>query len=137
MESGLPLNIGLTGGQGNNHLPNGTNRPDLTGKVSYPKSVNEWFDTTAFAAPAQGAWGTLGHNALRGPGRDNWNLSLFKSFTFSESRGSRFELRLETFNTWNHTQFNAISTNLGDSKFGQVTSDFDPRILQLGGKIYF
>jgi len=137
IESGLPLNIGLTGGQGNNHLPNGTNRPDLTGKVSYPKSVNQWFDTTAFAAPAQGAWGALGHNALRGPGRDNWNLSLFKSFTFSESRGSRFELRLETFNTWNHTQFNAISTNLGDSKFGQVTSDFDPRILQLGGKIYF
>jgi hypothetical protein len=137
LESGLPLNIGLTGGQGNNHLPNGTNRPDLTGKVAYPKTVGQWFDTTAFTAPAIGAWGTLGHNALRGPGRNNWNLSLFKSFTFSETRGSRLELRLETFNTWNHTQFNNVSTNLGDSKFGQVTSDFDPRILQLGGKIYF
>src|SRR2546429_1240842 len=137
IESGLPLNIGLTGGQGNNHLPNGTNRPDLTGQVSYPKSVNQWFDTTAFAAPAQGAWGALGHNALRGPGRDNWNLSLFKSFTFSESRGSRFELRLETFNTWNHTQFNAVDTTKADGRFGQFTSAFDPRILQLGGKIYF
>jgi hypothetical protein len=79
----------------------------------------------------------LSHNALRGPGRDNWNLSLFKSFVFSEARGSRFELRLETFNTWNHTQFDAVSSNLGDSRFGQVTSAFDPRVLQLGGKIYF
>ncbi len=137
LESGLPINIGLSGAQGNNNLPNGTNRPNLTGTVSYPHTVNEWFNTAAFTAPALGAWGTLGHNALRGPGRDNWNLSLFKSFLLSESRGSRFELRLETFNTWNHTQFDAVSTNLGDSRFGQVTSAFDPRVLQLGGKIYF
>jgi hypothetical protein len=137
LESGLPLNIGLSGAQGNNNLPNGTNRPDLTGTLSYPHTVNAWFSTAAFTAPALGAWGTLGHNALRGPGRDNWNLSLFKSFMLSEARGSRFELRLETFNTWNHTQFDAVSTNLGDSRFGQVTSAYDPRVLQLGGKIYF
>jgi hypothetical protein len=137
LESGLPLNIGLTGAQSNNNLPNGTNRPNLTGRVSYPQTVNEWFDPSAFSAPAIGAWGTLGHNALRGPGRDNWNLSLFKSFVFSEERGSRFELRFETFNTWNHTQFDAVSNNLGDSRFGQVTSAFDPRVIQLGGKLYF
>jgi hypothetical protein len=64
-------------------------------------------------------------------------MSLFKSFMLSESRGSRLELRLETFNTWNHTQFNQVSTALSDGRFGQVTSAFDPRILQLGGKIYF
>jgi len=46
-------------------------------------------------------------------------------------------LRLETFNTWNHTQFNGISRNLGASNFGQFTSAFDPRILQIGGKVYF
>jgi len=87
--------------------------------------------------PAVGAFGTLGHNALRGPGRDNWNMSLFKSFLFSEARGSRLEFRAESFNTWNHTEFNAVSTNLGDSKFGQVTSAFEPRIFQLGMKIVF
>jgi hypothetical protein len=137
LESGLPLNIGLTGAQSNNNLPNGTNRPNLTGRISYPQTANEWFDPSAFSAPAIGAWGTLGHNALRGPGRDNWNLSLFKSFVFSEERRSRFELRFETFNTWNHTQFDAVSNNLGDSRFGQVTSAFDPRVIQLGGKLYF
>ena len=100
-------------------------------------TVGEWFNTAAFAAPAVGALGDAGHNSLRGPGRDNWNLSLFKSFVLSESRGSRFELRVETFNTWNHTEFNQVSNGLGSSNFGQVTSAFDPRIFQLGGKIYF
>jgi Carboxypeptidase regulatory-like domain len=137
MESGLPINIGISGGQGTNGVPNGVNRPDLTGTLTTPHLVDEWFDPSAFSLPALGDWGTFPHNGLRGPGRDNWNVSLFKSFTLSESRGSRLELRLETFNTWNHTQFNAVDTNLGDSRFGQVTSAFDPRILQLGGKIYF
>ncbi len=137
MTSGLPINIGLSGNQSGNGLPAATNRPNLTGSVSYPHTVAKWFDTTAFTAPAVGAFGTLGHNALRGPGRDNWNLSLFKSFLFSEARGSRLEFRAESFNTWNHTQFHDVSTNLGDSKFGQVTSAFEPRIFQLGMKLVF
>jgi hypothetical protein len=135
--SGLPINPQLSGGQGGQGLPNATNRPDVVGHVSYPHKVGEWFDTTAFAFPAVGAWGNAGHNSLRGPGRDNWNLSLFKSFVISESRGSRFELRVESFNTWNHTEFNQVSNQLGASNFGHVTSAFDPRIFQLGGKIYF
>ena len=135
--SGLPLNVGLTGGQAGNGLPNATNRPDLTGSISYPHTVKAWFNTSVFTDPAVGSFGTLGHNALRGPGNDNWNLSLFKSFVFSESRGSRFELRLETFNVWNHTEFANVSTGLGSSNFGQVTSAADPRIIQLGGKLYW
>ncbi|HVO58168.1 MAG TPA: TonB-dependent receptor [Dongiaceae bacterium] len=136
MESGLPINITTGGSQGGNGV-GGNNRPDQVSSVSYPHTVAEWFSTSSFDLPAVGAWGTLGHNALRGPGRDNWNLSLFKSFVFSESRNSYLELRLETFNTWNHTQFNAVDTTLADTRFGQVTSAFDPRILQLGAKIYF
>ncbi len=135
-ESGLPININLSGGQGGNGV-GGNNRPDQTGTLTTPHLVNEWFSPSAFTAPAVGAWGTFAHNGLRGPGRDNWNLSLFKRFTLWESRGSFLELRLETFNTWNHTQFNGTDNTLGDSRFGQVTSAFDPRILQLGGKVYF
>jgi hypothetical protein len=136
MESGLPINITLTGNQQGNGV-GGNNRPDLTGTLTTPHLVNEWFSPSAFSAPAIGAWGTIPHNDLRGPGRDNWNLSLFKRFNLWESRGSYLELRLETFNTWNHTQFNQVSTGLGSSNFGAVTSAFDPRILQLGGKVYF
>jgi len=142
-ETGLPINITLNGSQGGNGI-GGSNRPDLTGTISYPKTVGQWFNTSAFKAPALGVWGNLGHNALRGPGRQNWDLSLFKNFTLSETRGSKFEMRLETFNTFNHTQFQNVSTGVSydsagviNNNFGQVVSAYPARILQLGGKITF
>jgi hypothetical protein len=144
MESGVPLNIGISGNQGSNGLPNASNRPDLVGKISYPQTAIpgvqqgiQYVDPAAFSLPALGSFGNLKHNALRAPGRDNWNLSLFKSFVFNGERGSRLEFRAETFNTWNHTQFHDVSNNFQSSNFGQFTSAFDPRILQLGLKLYF
>lgn len=119
------------------------NRPDLNGAIGYPHTAAEWFNPAAFANPAAGTWGNLGFDGVRGPGRDNWNLSLFKSFVISESRGSRFEFRVESFNTWNHTQFGAsgtnggISTAFGSSNFGAVTNAYDPRVFQFGGKLIF
>jgi hypothetical protein len=142
MESGIPINLGLSGAPGGLGV-GASNRPDLVGQVQTgPRSCTgqqcvQYINASAFAFPTAGTFGTLGHNAYYGPGRDNWNLSLFKSFVFSEARGSRLELRLETFNTWNHTQFNGVNTTLGNSNFGQFNSAFDGRILQLGGKIYF
>jgi len=135
MTSGLPINPQLTGAQSSNGLPNATNRPDRMSKVSYPHKAGEWFDTSAFASPTVGAWGNAGFNSLRGPGRDNWNLSLFKSFAFGEER--RLELRAESFNVWNHTEFDQVSNALGSSNFGQVTSAYDPRVFQFGAKLYF
>jgi hypothetical protein len=127
----------LTGAQSGNGLPNATNRPDQAGPVSYPHTAAEWFSKSSFIQPTLGAWGSAPHNSLRGPGRDNWNLSLFKSFVLSETRGSRFELRAESFNTWNHTEFDQVSNALGSSNFGQVTSAFDPRVFQFGAKLYY
>ena len=46
-------------------------------------------------------------------------------------------LRFEYFNVFNHTQFNNIDQNSGDGNFGQVTTAYDPRTLQLGGKFHF
>lgn len=137
MTTGVPINPQLTGGQSGNGLPNATNRPDQVGNVSYPHTAGEWFNKDAFADPAVGAWGNAGHNSLRGPGRDNWNLSLFKSFVLSEARGSRFEFRAESFNTWNHTEFDQVSNGLGATNFGQVTTAFDPRVFQFGAKLYY
>ena len=143
-QSGAPLNI-TSGGSTSvcSVVPNCTNRPDLTGTISYPHTVAQWFNTGAFTAPVAGTWGNLGNNALRAPGRFNWNMSLFKSFVLSESRGSRFEFRADAFNVFNHTQLGGagtgggISTNLQASNFGQVTSAYDPRVFQLGVKLVF
>ncbi|MBV8551274.1 MAG: TonB-dependent receptor [Acidobacteriaceae bacterium] len=136
-ETGIPLNITLSGAQSSNGLAKATNRPNIDGSISYPQTVNEWFNTSVFSVPTIGQWGNVGKNALRQPGRDNWNIALFKSFVFSETRGSQFQLRFETFNTFNHTQFNNISSSYGSSNFGQVTSTWDPRVIQLGAKLIF
>ncbi|MEO8663311.1 MAG: hypothetical protein ABI693_32945, partial [Bryobacteraceae bacterium] len=125
------------GTQGSNGLASATNRPDYSGSVTYPKLVDTWFDKSAFSLPALGQWGTLGHGVIRGPGRQNWNISLFKSFVFSEARGSKLEFRAESFNTWNHTQFRNVSTSFTSSNFGAVTSTWDPRVFQLGMKLVF
>lgn len=110
------------------------------------KTVASWFNPAVFSVPTgtgTDIYGNLGFNALRGPGRDQWNPSLFKSFVISESRGSRFELRADAFNTWNHTQFKGdvnnggISLNAGSGNFGAVTAAFDPREFQLGTKLTF
>jgi len=136
-ETGVPMNITLGGTAGSNGVPNGVNRPDLTGSVSYPKNQNEWFDTSVFSTPTIGSWGSAGYDAVYGPGRHNCNLSLFKNFSISEARGSRLEFRFETFNTFNHVQWNGVQNSFASSVFGQVTSAFDPRTLQLGLKLYF
>jgi hypothetical protein len=150
-QTGTPLNIGCTSTCGASYssvaniFPGGDvlARPDIVGRISYPKTVNSWFDPTIFTAPPPGTWGNLGFNALRGPGRQNWNLALFKEFVINEDRGSRVEFRAESFNTWNHTQFGGpgqnggISANLGASNFGAVTGAWDPRVFQLGLKLIY
>jgi hypothetical protein len=139
MVSGEPLNINLGGVTGNisNVLPNSNNRPDVSGSIAAPHTVNSWVTNSALAIPATGTFGDLPFNAIRGPGRDNWNLSLFKAFVFSEERGSKLEFRAEFFNAWNHTEFNNVSTTFSASNFGAVTSAHDPREIQLGLKLYF
>ena len=147
-ESGAPLNMGVNTSNISSVLSNTGNRPDLNGPIKYTKTVAAWFDPSVFSAPActiggSGAdcYGTLGHNAVRGPGRDNWNMSLLKNFAFTE----RFHLqfRADAFNMWNHTQFKGdynnggISTNFGAGNFGAVTSAFDGRQFQLALKLIY
>jgi Carboxypeptidase regulatory-like domain/TonB-dependent Receptor Plug Domain/TonB dependent receptor len=130
---------GALNGTGNisSIIPNADNRPDINGSISYPKTVKSWFNASAFSPTVAGTWGNLPFNAVRGPGRQNWNLALFKSFVFSESRGSKLEFRAEFFNAFNHTEFRDVSRTFTNGDFGAVTSAHDPREIQLGLKLYF
>jgi hypothetical protein len=137
MQTGFPLNITLGGSQGSNGVANATNRPDLVGTITYPKTREAWFSKAALAVPTIGEWGNLGKGAIRGPGGMNWNISLFKNFVISESRGSGVEFRFETFNTFNHTQFNTISSSYSAGDFGAVNGVMDARVLQFAIKLKF
>ena len=118
-------------------IPNADNRPNVNGSVHYPKTVKSWFSSSAFSPTVAGTWGNLPFNSIRAPGRQNWNLALFKQFLFSETRGSKLEFRAEFFNAFNHTEFNNISNTFTNADFGAVTSAHDPREIQLGLKLYF
>jgi hypothetical protein len=163
-ESGVP-NSQVTGAGGvANNSGNGydsvglggdyTIRPNVSGKMSYPKKMGQWFDTSMFSS-ATPQWlggpnlgfGDAGKDSVVGPGRVNFTTSLYKSFAVTER--AHFELRFESFNTFNHTEpyglatsYNPqnnypFSTAVGSGQFGAVTSTWDPRNLELGGKFVF
>jgi hypothetical protein len=139
METGIPVFLGLSGPQGANAVDEGSNRPDLTGPVSYTRTYQQWF-TGDFSVPALGAWGDSPPQQVRQPGRDNWNICLLKNFVLSESRGSLIELRFESFNTVNHTEFKGVNSTYcasGTCGFGAINSVWDPRVFQFGVKIKF
>ncbi len=136
--------IGLDGGY--------TNRPNITGNVHYLKQRSgkrQWFDTSNFSGPVPSwlggpnqGFGNLRKDTVIGPGRVNFTTSLYKSFAVTER--AHFELRFESFNTFNHFEPNGLQTALGldnnlvpNNNFGQITSSFDPRNLELGGKFVF
>ena len=142
VQSGIPQSItyngpdtlGLGGGT--------TNRPNVVGKISYPKTQLAWFDKSAFAAPlapwaggTNQGFGNARKDAIVLPGLFNFNLSAFKTFAITERLN--LQRRVESFNTFNHTQFQNINANTNDANFGQVTSAYDPRVLQLGAKLAF
>jgi hypothetical protein len=135
-----PDTLGLGGGT--------TNRPMLVKKVTYVKKGVVWFDKNAgfFADPVApwaggdpglSGFGNAGRDAVVRPGRLNFNLSLFKTIPFKQEGGPSLQLRFETFNTFNHTQFSGMDAASHDANFGQLTSSYDARRMQLGAKLTF
>ncbi|MBM3761267.1 MAG: carboxypeptidase regulatory-like domain-containing protein [Acidobacteria bacterium] len=101
--------------------------------------------TERFSAPVRGDGGNLGSNVLRGPSWFNWDISVFRNIKFKETRN--MELRLETYNTFNHPQFSGLSTQAQfetagtstqtDTLFLQPTSARSPRRVQLAVRFNF
>ncbi|MBZ5563285.1 MAG: carboxypeptidase-like regulatory domain-containing protein [Acidobacteriia bacterium] len=110
-------------------------RPNCVGSASGPKNVGQWFNTSAFVAPAFGFFGNCGTGLIRGPGENTWNWALYKTFPVGERLKVQF--RSEFFNIWNHTNFAGVSTGLGAGDFGQVTSALDPRIIEFALRMDF
>jgi hypothetical protein len=83
-----------------------------------------------------GFYGTYRRNSLVGPGRVNLDLSLEKATPLSER--VKLAFRVEAFNLFNHTQFkNPGSSRVTSPLLGQITTTYDPRILQLALKLTF
>jgi hypothetical protein len=133
VQSGLPFSPVLQTSTTNT----GTgSRPNVAGNPSNPHTLQHWFDPAAFSAPSPYTYGNAGRNILFGPGRVNWDMSLFKNFVIHEQ--TRFELRAEAFNVFNHPQFGLPNANIGNPQAGQITSTVgNPRQLQMGLRFQF
>jgi|CZKL01.1.fsa_nt_gi outer membrane receptor protein involved in Fe transport len=137
----------VTDGNGNFANSDGQQRPDAVPGVkanSKPCIPGTFFNTCAFQNPALGSFGDVGLNTLEGPGVKNVDFALLKTIPLGESR--RIEFRAESFNTFNHPNFqfaapgpqNSInSTVMGTSTFGYLTGALAPRQLQVALKLFF
>jgi hypothetical protein len=99
-----------------------------------------YINPAAFGQPAAGTVGNVGKGALVGPGLFNWDMGVFKNMPITER--FRAQLRVEFFNTFNHSNFTNTSNNypninLSSSTFGTITAAYDPRILQFALKVFF
>ncbi len=105
------------------------------GDQSRGQFIKKYFDTSRFALPALGTFGTAGRNILQGPGYADVDMSVFKSFRITESKS--VTLRWEVFNLFNRANFNNPTGNFSSAVFGQITSANDPRIMQVALKFVF
>jgi len=122
----------------NNQLLGNLDRPNVVSGVDPnggPKTVQQWFATNAFTAPAFGTFGNEGVGVVRAPGLTNFDLALSRSFTFWHEKSLQF--RAEAFNAVNHPNFAAPSMIVNSSTFGKITSANTPRDIQFGLKLIF
>jgi hypothetical protein len=142
LQTGRPFTVALlseidNSGTGRSILGFGANdRPNLVGNPALSnQTTSQWFNTAAFAFPAQGTFGNAGRNILEGPGFQSVNVSLVKNTALTE--GVKLQFRAEAFNLFNHPNFNLPDNFLGSPTFGRITSARDPRHIQFGLKLLF
>ena len=128
--------------------------PTQTGalKRANPRALltgqSAWFDGTSttgtFVDETTGSFGNIHRNPYHGPGLNNTDVSVSKNFSYRNDEVHIIQLRLESYNVFNHTQFSNPDGNFADGTpdqggtFGVITSvQHQPRQTQLAAKFYF
>jgi hypothetical protein len=121
-----------------NSAGGGGDRPNRLRDGNLPESdrtIDRWFDVTAFAAPAQFTFGNAGRGILVGPGNFNVDLGVHRNFRLSETHLLSF--RWEMFNAMNRANFAVPNAAIGNPVAGQVSATAAARIMQLALKYSF
>ncbi|PYS13389.1 MAG: hypothetical protein DMG17_18905 [Acidobacteria bacterium] len=168
---GAPLTLGYSltgiGAQERNRRITGSEdfapRLVLTCNPNLPRSERTtlaFIDTKCVAPGLKGSIGNdSGVDTVRGPGLNNWDISIFKKFNYGESAERYIQLRLEMYNAFNHTNWATMNSTaqinpntgqivnlpsaVGRDGFGALTAvratglPGSPRIIQLAAKVYF
>lgn len=125
------------------------NRPDCVAppRVLHKQTIGNglygyrWFDPKSYAEPKDGYFGSCSVSSVYGPGEQNIDASLAKTFAITESQN--LEFRAEFINALNHTILDAphnggINTLNPDSgTIGQINTSEGARNIQFALKYHF
>ena len=150
--SGTPLGINVLSATGADLLGGGGGadgqRVNLTCNPNLPRSektVNRMFDTSCIAFAGRGDIGNAPKDAVRGPGRTNFDMALFRNFNLGNDQRV-LTFRWELYNIFNHTQFNSIDTTAifnastgqqTNPTFGQALGAWPARQMQFSLRVRF
>jgi len=110
--------------------------PNRIGDGEGARTVDAWFDKTAFQVVPSGTFGNSGRNILRGPGLINVDTALQRRFTITGQ--TAIELRWEVFNLFNAVEFGLPDSNISNSTFGTIQRlAGDPRVMQFALRFVF
>ena len=97
---------------------------------------SKWFDPTAFTVPALYVYGNSGRNILMGPRFSSADISLQKTFAFTEK--IHLDLKWDVFNAFNHTNLQNPNSSVDTSTAGEITGIVDfKRRMQIGAQLTF
>ncbi len=135
-QAGAPFTVNLSVdranvGTGPAQRPDQVRKPHLPGGERTPE---RWFDTSAFALPAQFTFGSAPRNGVVGPGFANMDFALAKTWALGVSQ---LEFRWEIFNLFNRANFDLPNRIFGNANFGRIFSAKNPREMQFGLRLAF
>jgi hypothetical protein len=136
-QSGSPFTVNL-GVDRANIGAGPAQRPDQIGDPNLPageRTPERWFDTSAFALPAQYTFGSAPRNSVLGPGFANLDFVLAKTWRLQGT--SELEFRWEIFNLLNRANFDLPNRTFGNPNFGRIFSAKSPREMQFGLRLAF
>jgi len=99
------------------------------------RSVAKFFNTAAFTNAPQFTIGTSSRNPVRGPGLQNADLMIGKTFRITER--VNLEFRAEAFNVSNTPPLNDPNGSFGSAAFGSITAAGNPRVFEFVAKLHF
>lgn len=121
-----------------NSAGGGGDRPNRLADGNLPegeRTIDRWFDISAFAAAQQFTFGNAGRGILIGPGNLTANLNVQRDFLVGERFRTQF--RWEMYNAFNRANFGNPNAAIGNPQAGQVSSAAEARTMQLALKFYF
>jgi hypothetical protein len=139
LQGGLPFSVFSSQNMNDGLNASRANVVTGAGPASLPsdkRTIDRWFNTAAFAQPANFTWGNSGVNILNGQALAQVDLAVQKLFAIRE--GLSLQFRGEASNLFNRVNLGLPSNTIGGSAYGAIRSlSADPRNLQLAMRVQF